>query len=235
MKPLIGITTELQPDTLEGQGTFSNTLLTGYSEALALAGCLPVALPLARPDTVRETLSRLDGLILSGGMDIPVEVLGEAPHPSLEPMQPERWPSECLWLETALEMGKPVLGICLGMQVMAVTAGARMILDIATQRPGSISHTEWPQRLRHEVIVEEGTRLASFAPALRVETTSSHHQAIVDVPKGYRLAATAPDGVIEAIEMPDRPFVIGVQWHAERTPTPPDWVLVGFARACEGT
>jgi putative glutamine amidotransferase len=234
MKPLIGITTELHPDTLEGRGTFSNTLLTGYPEALVLAGCLPVALPLAREETVRETLARLDGLILSGGMDIPVEVLGEEPHPSLEPMQPERWPSDKLWLETALELKKPVLGICLGMPVMAVSAGAKMILDIASQRPGSMTHSEGSGRLRHEVLLEEGTRLAALAPSLRVTTTSSHHQAIAEVPKGYCLAATAPDGIIEAIEMPDRPFVIGVQWHAERTPTPPDWLLAGFARACGG-
>jgi putative glutamine amidotransferase len=234
MKPLIGITTELAPDRDEGRGWFSTTLITGYCESVAAAGGLPVSLPLAHPATARETLERLDGLILSGGRDIPPEAFGQAPHPALEPMLPPRWPSERLWLETALDLGKPVLGICLGMQVMAVVAGAPLIQDIPSQWPEPISHSQPGGREHHRVTLQEGTRLAALAPAPEVEIVSSHHQAVAEVPSSYRLAALSPDGIIEAIERLDGNFCIGVQWHPERSPEQPNWLLDAFVRQCKG-
>lgn len=232
MRPLIGISTELLPDHLEGRGWFNNALLTGYAEGVDAAGGIPLLLPLARQSLARETLARLDGLILSGGLDIPAEVLGLPPSEHDEPMLPDRWPSERLWLETALELDKPILGICLGMQVMGVAAGASLIQDIPTQWDSPIVHSADLGRHRHDVQIEPGTRLSALAPSQTVNITSSHHQALREVPKGYRLAALGEDGIIEAIERPDRDFVIGVQWHPERHPDQPSWLLRAFIDHC---
>jgi putative glutamine amidotransferase len=232
VKPLLGITTELKPDSGDGRCWLQATLLAPYAEGIASAGGLPVALPPAQEGTAREVLARLDGLVLSGGLDIPAEALGEAPHPRLQPMLPERWASERLWLEAALELGKPVLGICLGMQVINTVAGGKMIQDVPSQWPGAIVHTDGSGTFRHEVTLVEGTTLARLAPARQVTVTSSHHQAIAGAAPGYRASALSPDGIIEAIERTEGSLVLGVQWHPERGPYSPDWVLEGFVREC---
>lgn len=232
MKPIIGITTDLLIETNQGRPWNSSRLLTSYCDAVTTAGGAPVLLPLASPDLCEAMLERIDGIILSGGNDIPPEVLGEPAHPKVEALPMARWNSENLWLSTAIDLDKPLLGVCLGMQIMNVVAGGGMIQDIPDQRPGSLVHGT-PSRLhRHEVEIVRGTRLAELAPASKVEITSSHHQGIRSVPPPYRLAAISPDGVIEAIEHPDKDFVIGVQWHPERDPRQPDWLLQAFVRHC---
>ncbi|MCC6796178.1 MAG: gamma-glutamyl-gamma-aminobutyrate hydrolase family protein [Candidatus Hydrogenedentes bacterium] len=232
MKPIIGITTDLSIESNQGRPWNSSRLLTSYSEAVLSAEGVPVLLPLASKDLCEALLERIDGIILSGGNDIPPEVLGEPAHPKVEALPMERWDSEKLWLTTAVAMDKPLLGVCLGMQIMNVVAGGGMIQDIPDQRPGSLVHGT-PSRLhRHNVEINPSTRLAEIAPTSTVEITSSHHQAIRGVPAPYRLAATSPDGVIEAIEHPDKDFLIGVQWHPERDSNQPDWLLQAFVRHC---
>ncbi|MCC6153425.1 MAG: gamma-glutamyl-gamma-aminobutyrate hydrolase family protein [Candidatus Hydrogenedentes bacterium] len=232
MKPIIGITTDLSIETNQGRPWNSSRLLTSYCDAVVAANGVPVLLPLASPDICEAMLVRIDGIILSGGNDIPPEVLGEPAHPKVEALPIQRWNSEKLWLTTAIEMDTPLLGVCLGMQIMNVVAGGGMIQDIPDQLPGSLVHGT-PSRLhRHTVEIQPGTRLAELISTPNVEITSSHHQAIRNVPAPYRLAATSPDGVIEAIEHPDKDFVIGVQWHPERDPNQPDWLLQAFVRHC---
>jgi putative glutamine amidotransferase len=233
MKPLIGITSEFIPNTLQGIPWNASLLLTSYYTGVIHAGGLPVILPAADPGIVDDILRRLDGIILSGGNDdIPGEVLGEPQHPASVPLPMERWASECRWLEGALTVDKPILAICLGMQVMNVAAGGGMIQDIPDQCHHAGVHGDDSRMLRHEVRIEPGSKLATLAPAERITITSSHHQAIHDVPSGFRLAATSDDGIIEAIERVDREFVIGVQWHPERDLSPPNWLLSAFTRHC---
>ncbi|MBM3290507.1 MAG: gamma-glutamyl-gamma-aminobutyrate hydrolase family protein [Candidatus Hydrogenedentes bacterium] len=235
MIPVIGITSDLLVETNQGRPWNSNRLLTSYCDAIVKAGGVPIVLPLASEAICGPMLRRIDGIILSGGNDIPPEVLGEPAHPKVEPLPMARWESERLWLETALAADKPLLGICLGMQIMCVAAGGRMIQDIPSLRPGSLVHGT-PSRLhRHTVDITPGTRLAQLAPAATVEITSSHHQAIEQVPTPYRPAAASPDGLIEACEHPGRAFAIGVQWHPERDPHQPDWLLQGFIEHCAKT
>ncbi|HRI88042.1 MAG TPA: gamma-glutamyl-gamma-aminobutyrate hydrolase family protein [Candidatus Hydrogenedentes bacterium] len=232
MKPLIGITSDLVIEQNQGRPWNSSRLLTSYCDAIVAAGGVPVPLPLAAEPICEPLLARLDGLILSGGNDIPPEVLGEPAHPKVEALPMDRWNSERLWLLTAQEMDKPILGICLGMQVMNVVAGGKMVQDIPDQRPGSQVHGT-PNRLhRHEVALKPGTRLAALASAPTVEITSSHHQCVVNVPAPYSLAATSADGIVEAFEHPGKSFEIGVQWHPERDPHQPDWLLQAFVNHC---
>ena len=233
MKALLGLTAEFAPEPDGSLGWFGHFLLAGYTQGIREAEALPVVLPLAHPDTVAETLFRLDGLILTGGApDIPPDVIGEPCHPTVTPMPIDRWNSECLWFETARATGVPILGICLGMQVMNVADGGKLVQDIPDQLPGANCHSETSRRFEHLVSLAEGSRLASIAPSLRVPVTSSHHQAIKDVPSRYRIVATSDDGIIEAIEDPSEDFVLGVQWHPERNPIKPDWLLHAFAEHC---
>lgn len=233
MKPLIGITSEFVPNSLQGVPWNANHLLSSYCSGVIAAGGLPVILPTAAEGIVEPILDKLDGVILSGGNDdIPAEILGEPQHPASVPLPMRRWESECQWLSRALAMEKPILGVCLGMQVMNVAAGGGMFQDIPDQCPGSRIHGDESRMLRHEVQILPGTRLAALAPAARVEIVSSHHQAIRAVPPGFQLAAKSDDGIIEAIERCDRDFVLGVQWHPERDLSPPNWLLTAFVRHC---
>jgi gamma-glutamyl-gamma-aminobutyrate hydrolase PuuD len=144
----------------------------------------------------------------------------------------DRWRSECLWLKTAEKLRVPVLGICLGMQVINVAAGGTLIQDIPSQRPNSQAHTGPGIGCQHEINVVEGTLLAKMAPSPVMSVTSSHHQAVDKLANGYRVSATAPDGVIEAIEAASGPCIVGVQWHPERCLDQPNWALKSFVKMC---
>lgn len=235
MKPLIGITGELEEPIENGRPWGTQGLLENYHSAIFAAGALPVTLPLAEDGLCEPLLRRLDGLILSGGLpDIPAEVLGEDQHHASDPMPIRRWHSEQTWYETAAALDLPILGICLGMQLMHVLAGGKMIQDIPDQYDDAHDHAAPDYMHQHDIIIEAGTQLAKYAPALRTPITSAHHQAVKDLQPPYRICARSEDGIIEAIEDPTRPFRIGVQWHPERSLQQPDWLLQAFAKHCAG-
>ena len=234
MRPLIGITGALRLRTIDGIQKNKVSLRTEYTEAVIAAGGAPIVLPLATDESARATMSRLDGLILSGGTDIPGECFGAAPHPSCQYMPAERWLSECLWLRTAQELGVLVLGICLGMQVINIASGGTLIQDLPTERPDAQPHERQGIGHQHEVIVEERSWLSAVAPSLTVTVTSAHHQAVDRLANGYRITGRTDDGMIEAIEHEGDPFVIGVQWHPERCLDQPNWLLEGFVKAAGG-
>ncbi len=233
MKPLIGITGELEEPREGGRPWGTQGLLENYHTAVFAAGALPVTLPLAENGLCEPLLQRLDGLILSGGLpDIPGSVLGEEQHPASTPMPLRRWASEREWFEAAVRLDMPILGICLGMQLMHVLAGGRMIQDIPSQVKGANAHASKTYLQQHDVVIEPGSHLAKVAPALRTPITSAHHQAIRAPQPPYIVTAKSDDGIIEAIEDPGQPFRIGVQWHPERTLHQPDWLLTAFAAHC---
>lgn len=233
MKPLIGITGELEEPLENGRPWGTQGLLENYHSAVHAAGGMAVTLPLAEDGVCEPLLRRLDGLILSGGLpDIPAEILNEEQHPASNPMPIRRWHSEVHWFDTAVELGMPILGICFGMQLMHVLSGGKMIQDIPDQHEDAHDHAGPDYMHQHDVIIEPGTKLAELAPALRTPITSAHHQAIKGVQPPYRVAARSEDGIIEAIEDPTDPFRIGVQWHPERSVKQPDWLLAAFAAHC---
>ncbi len=233
MRPLIGITGELEEPRGGGRPWGTQGLLENYHSAVYAAGALPVTLPLAEDGLCEPLLKRLDGVILSGGLpDIPAEVLNEEQHPASNPMPMRRWHSEKEWFETAARLNKPILGICLGMQLMHVLSGGKMTQDIPSQVNDANDHASGTYLHQHDIIIEPGSRLAQMAPTLRTPITSAHHQAIRDVRSPYLVTAKSDDGIIEAIEDPTKPFRIGVQWHPERTLIQPDWLLVAFAKHC---
>jgi putative glutamine amidotransferase len=163
-----------------------------------------------------ELIERLDGIILAGGFDCDPALYGEPSHPSVEPMDPRRQANDLALANLARQRGIPLLGICLGVQVMNVAAGGTLLQDIDSQHPTDIRHASEPEdRGRHDVEVVSGTRLAGILGEGRINVNSSHHQAVGRVAPGFRVTATAPDGIVEGIEDPQHPFYVGVQWHPE--------------------
>jgi len=206
-----------------------------YAMALEAAGGVGIHLPLATHVLCAALIPRLDGLILSGGGDIPAQALKEPLHHTSCPIQMERWESECLWLDAAMKQSIPILGICLGMQIMNVVAGGGIVQDIPELWPGAICHHAVGKDAMHSVRIQESSKVCAWAGGkTSVVTNSHHHQAIKDVKAPYRPVAWTEDGIIEAIEHPETAFMVGVQWHPERHPDQPDWILSAFVCACNG-
>ncbi|MFD2172040.1 gamma-glutamyl-gamma-aminobutyrate hydrolase family protein [Tumebacillus lipolyticus] len=216
MKPLIGVTGYLHPLSREVSGVFVGE---GYTNALAEAGAIPLAIPfLEKEEHVRALAQKLDGLLLGGGVDMDPTLFGEQPVPGNGEMCPERD-----WLETILfdemqDQGKPVLGICRGVQVINVLMGGTIYQDLPSQKVGElIQHNQNAPRWfgAHHVNITAGSQLHEIFGAISIRTNTYHHQAVRDVAPGLVVSGVAEDGVIEAIERQDGPFLVGVQWHPE--------------------
>ncbi len=194
--------------------------IADYEESITRAGATVCPLH----PTIGDPGSALDGvdaLVLSGGGDIHPRFYGESPHPAFSAAEPGRDEFELALARLAIDRGMPVLAICRGVQVLNVAAGGSLVQDIETEVPGALVHRvdATPSTIAHEVWVASGSKLAALL-AERIEedallVNSRHHQAVKRLAPGFVASATAPDGVIEAIERPDLPFCIGVQWHPE--------------------
>jgi putative glutamine amidotransferase len=212
-KPIIGIGSDIH--TVPGRREKAFAYLP-YVQALRNAGAVPVVIP-PQPENAREIVRELDGLLLAGGEDCDPAAYGQERHPTVDiVMDPRRQGSDLALAAAARDCGIPTLGVCLGMQVMNVAAGGTLLQDISSQHETEIQHASPPEdRARHDVNIEQGTRLAGIVGQREVNVNSSHHQAIHDVGEGLRVTAHAPDGIVEGIEDPKHPFYVGVQWHPE--------------------
>ncbi len=219
MQPIIGITTS-QEDNSNGRPVVS--LPRAYVDAIIKSGGIPVLLPsLIANDGWRAVYSRLDGILFSGGGDISLDYFKGDPHPSIEGIDLERDKIEIDMLRAAVSDGKPFLGICRGCQLINVGLGGTLYTHIPDQLPGALDHSyEGHERavLVHEVRIEEGTRLADVLGEPIVKVNSHHHQGLKDIGAGLRVAGYSPDGLVEAIELPDHPYGLAVQWH-------PEWLM----------
>ena len=212
IKPVIGIGSDIESP--EGRREQSFAYLT-YAEAVRRAGAIPLLIP-PQPENAAELVETLDGVLLAGGDDCDPAIYGEERHPTVEPMDPRRQANDLALAHAARAKGVPTFGICLGLQVMNVAAGGTLIQDIDSQHDTEIAHASLPEdRARHEVMIEQGTRLAGYLTDAELSVNSSHHQAINQVGEGLRVTAHAPDGIIEGLEDPRHPFYLGVQWHPE--------------------
>jgi putative glutamine amidotransferase len=161
-------------------------------------------------------VEHLHGLLIPGSpADIDPACYGEEPHPRLGPVNPLRTDFEIRLVRHALTRGLPVFGICGGSQVLNVALGGSLYQDIPSQVPKAFKHSGSPERA-HTVDIVPGTRLAAMLGTLEMRVNSLHHQAVKVPGQGMVVSASARDGVIEAVEMSNQPFVIGVQWHPER-------------------
>lgn len=215
--PLIGITTYR---TRNRFGYTQICLNEAYVSSLANAGAEPCLIPLGLPGAALEgLLARLDGVLFSGGGDIHPERYGSQPHPRLGNVDPDRDEIELFLLERAIKFELPFLGICRGLQLINVGLGGSLYEDLSDQRPGSLRHQSpdsWPRdRLAHKVQVEPDSQLHGILGLSEPEVNSQHHQAVRRLASGLQPAAFAPDGVLEALELPGHPFGLAVQWHPE--------------------
>lgn len=234
MRPRIAMATDL--GTLDG--TRRVHLPAGYADAVRDAGGEPLLLPPPAGESDLPALEHLaDGLLLPGGDDLDAGAWGETLHPAALPVDPRRQRTDVGLLAIAETAGLPVLGICLGMQEMAVHRGGRLIQHLPDE-PGERLDHGGPGRPRlHPVRVEPGSLLARLTGTATLQVGSTHHQAVRDAGRGMRTAACAPDGVIEAIEDASAGrFFLGVQWHPERMADRPEHAalfegLVGAAAA----
>jgi len=216
MKPLIGITTT-QAKTVYGQPTVM--LMQSYIHAVIGAGGVPVLIPsMLAEDGWDAVYSRLDGILFSGGGDIGLEYSPGAPHPRIDEVDPVRDSIELKLVQAAAADGKPFLGICRGCQVMNVALGGTLYTHLADQLSNALDHS-YPGNMRtvlvHEVQIDEGTHIAEIFGEPIIRVNSLHHQGLKDIAPSLRVAGHAPDGLVEAIELPDHPFGLAVQWHPE--------------------
>lgn len=216
MKPVIGITTA-QSKTVYGQPTVM--LMQSYINAVMQGGGVPVLIPsLIAEDGWDMIYSRVDGILFSGGGDIGLEYSPGEPHPRIDEVDLARDSIELRMIRAAASDGKPFLGICRGCQVMNVALGGNLYTHIPDQLPNALDHS-YPGNMRtvlvHEVKIEEGTYLAEIFGEPILKVNSLHHQGLKDVAPSLHVAGYAPDGLVEAVELPDHPFGLAVQWHPE--------------------
>ena len=223
-RPLIGIPTQTL-HSIEGipAGLPDSWVMNQrYSRTVAEAGGLPVMVPLLDDeDTLRAIYDRLDGLLLPGGVDLDPATYGEAPLPTCGRLDPARDRVELTLTRWAREGGKPLFGLCRGLQIVNVALGGTLYQDIAAQRGDAIKHDYFPTAgytrdyLAHPVTVAARTRLDTFVGTAPLKVNSMHHQAVKALAPELVAAAVAPDGLVEAVEATDSHFLVGVQWHPE--------------------
>ncbi len=195
-------------------------LLKAYVDALVEAGGIPVLIPACLTEEGRQSLfKRLDGILFTGGGDIALEYFDGEPHPRVDGVDKERDELEFFMLRAAAQKEKPFLGICRGFQVVNVALGGTLYTHIADQKPEALKHDYYPDYprtlLAHPVKVDEDTHLAEILGETELSVNSLHHQGAKAIPAELKPVAYAPDGLVEAVELPAHPFGIAVQWHPE--------------------
>jgi putative glutamine amidotransferase len=210
-------------------------LNNAYIVALENAGVIPVIVPpLATARAAREILSRVDGLVITGGEDVDPSLYGQPRSDKCGKSNLARDETEIALIREAHEMRKPLLAICRGPQVVNVALGGTLIQDIPTQVPGALHHNSDDDRATrvHEVTVDEGSRISSAIRENTIRVNSFHHQSVKDIAPGLIVTARAPDGIIEGIEPAgDDWWIMGIQWHPEEMNDSPEPWDRGIFRA----
>ena len=201
-----------------------------YVNSVRMAGGIPLVIPVTSDDAqIEGILSAIDGLLMTGGEDFdPLKWFGEEPIRGLGEVVPARDEFDVKLVRAAVAKGIPVLGICRGEQLLAVAFGGSLWQDIPSQVKDSyIKHRQSPTTGTvgtHSIAIEKGSLLAKILGKEKAVVNTFHHQAIKDVPKGFKVVATAPDGIIEAVERNGRlaadfadggAMILGVQFHPE--------------------
>ncbi len=212
-KPLIGVTCRYNEENEE------ISLIPTYMNAVAVHGAVPILLYCTEDEALlRSWVDLCDGLMISGGPDVDPSYYGEERHEKCGPACPSRDRTESRLFEMFREAGKPILGICRGAQLVNALLGGTLYQDVPSQYNDGLVHSipnlvpAW-----HSMNIVPGTRLHKMLGVEECTVNSFHHQAVLKVAPGMRVAANAPGGLIEAIESTDDSWLFCIQWHPERT------------------
>jgi len=222
MKPVIGISANLSPYD-DQRRTFSkgvslHYLQSSYCQWVIAGGGAPVILPILEdPELAPALISQLDGLIISGGVDVDPDFYKEPNTHSLG-VDAVRDRFEIALVHAARREAHAVLGICRGIQILNIAFGGTLYQDISTMIDGSLQHNDWEggKDAYHTILFTRASPLLDLFGREEIQVNSSHHQSIRDVGKGLEAIAASRDGVIEAVTCPADRFTFGVQWHPER-------------------
>lgn len=241
-RPVIGIAMQTMPG-IPGERPPCWVMGQSYVEELRKVGGVPWVIPLLPhdPEAMASIFSQLDGVFITGGVDVDPERYGESRTPMCGTTDPDRDAIELALLSHAVERRLPVLAVCRGIQILNVAQGGTLYQDVASQVPASIKHDYFPtptspsrKFLAHDVTVKPGSRLGEILGRSVVPVNSMHHQAIKELAPGLRATAYAPDGIIEGVEGEGESYVVAVQWHPEElTETMPEMrrLFVAFIEA----
>ena len=188
-----------------------------YVKAVRRAGGIPVIITITDDeDELNRVLGMIDGLLMSGGVDVHPQRYGESPIPEIGNINPERDEFDIRLVRLASDKGLPILAICRGIQVMNVAFGGTLYQDIPAQHPTAdiVHRVKAENVVHHHILINEGTLLYELL-GRRAGVNTSHHQAVKDLAPGFIISAMSEDGVVEGIEKPGHPCVIGVQFHPE--------------------
>lgn len=215
-RPVVGINVDYSNASRTAPA--SVRLHAGYFDAVLASGGLPILLPPCNKDTdVDALLDLVDGVVLTGGLDMDPKRLGQPSHPAVMPMAARREECDRLLVKRVVERRMPVLGIGLGMQQLNAACGGSLYLHLPEDMPKALQHFDpsgGPHR--HIVLLEPKTKLDQIYGGGELRVNSQHHQGVKALGPKMRVGAKSPDEVIEAIETTDpRWFCIGVQWHPQ--------------------
>ena len=215
MKPLIGVTTS---NFTTDAGWEYNRAYVAIIQAVEEAGGLPVLIPISINDeALRGIYERLDAVLLPGGGDMRPNIYGAEMNPLTDNIDDARDHAEVNLTRWAVDDNLPVFGICRGHQVVNVALGGTLIQDVPSEIGTDITHNvSVPRNARpHEINIDPSSRLASILGTTTIAVNSLHHQSVGVAAPDTCVTAYSPDGVVEALEMPHKKFVLSVQWHPE--------------------
>ena len=222
-RPVIGIATQTL-DAVPGELPACWVMGQRYVNVLRTVGAVPWLIPAVPddPDTLRQIYDRLDGIFLTGGVDVDPSRYGETQQSYCGRTDPPRDEVEIQLIRWALADRRPILAVCRGIQIVNVALGGSLFQDVAVQVPHALKHDYFPTKdhpardyLAHPIEVKRGTRMAELLGSNSVTVNSMHHQAIKDLAPSLVPSAFAPDGLIEGVEASDDRYLVGVQWHPE--------------------
>ena len=216
MKPIIGIMAHPTLNEYRGNKATIHSCGENYLFSVEAAGGIPLILPIFDdPEALDRYTAMCDAYIVPGGIDVNPISYGEQPHPLLEATRLDYDEYQLHLIKRMLRTEKPMLAICRGIQIMNVAFGGTLYQDVSLHGPGTMRHSQreiMPGGISHKVIIEEGSILQRLY-GNELWTNSYHHQAIKDLGEGLRVTARAEDGIIEAVEAVDHPYMHAVQWH----------------------